>query len=178
MPKADYEKVQPSWLPKQTVMTFAENVARQLGHKPGGDVVAALKKLGGRIGYKDFWDLENGDSGSIEIHNVGDFDVYVASHTSGERDYFTIAHEIGHYVLHYLLPKKKGATIQKAYANRYGSEREEWEANWFAAAFLMPKAAFEESFNRNNKNLVLVASEFGVSTKAAEVRAKALKLMA
>jgi Zn-dependent peptidase ImmA (M78 family) len=47
----------------------------------------------------------------------------------------------------------------------------EWEANWFASAFLMPEKAFSLAYKAGN------ASEtFGVTQSAVEVRAKTLGL--
>jgi Zn-dependent peptidase ImmA (M78 family) len=172
-----FAKVEASGLTKQQVSSLAEGLVRKLNYEQGSDIAEVVKMLGGRLSYKDFWDIGSKESGSIKIHGEGNFDIYIASHTSGERDNFTVAHEIGHYVLHYLWPRKQGKTLKKAYATRYGSDRAEWEANWFAAAFLMPEAAYKKSYQENNGNFVLIASDFGVSPKAAEVRAQALHLI-
>lgn len=55
-------------------------------------------------------------------------------------------------------------------------QRCEWEANWFAASFVMPESRFRASFNQGG--VPAVVSEFGVSEKAAMVRAKSLDLQA
>ena len=55
--------------------------------------------------------------------------------------------------------------------------RAEWEANWFAGAFLMPKAEFEQVFQKKGGSLSSVAAYFGVSGHAADVRAKTLGLV-
>lgn len=176
MPKPGYVKAEPSWLSKDAVAQLAESVAQQIPYSPGGDLEPILKKIGGNLVVKDFWDLEDTDSGSIEVHGPSQFDIFVSNLTSGLRDRFTIAHEIGHFVLHYLLPRKRGVAIERMYATRYGSGREEWEANWFAASFLMPRKEFEEGF-KLFQSVDVVAANFGVSRKAAEVRAKALHLL-
>ena len=108
MPECDYPKAEPCWLTKDSVYSVAESVANQLNFKPGSDLAPVLRELGGNLRIKDFWDLEDTDSGSIEVHGEGDFDIFVSSITSGLRDRFTIAHEIGHYVLHFLLPRQRG----------------------------------------------------------------------
>ena len=51
----------------------------------------------------------------------------------------------------------------------------EWEANWFAAAFLMPSKPFCDAWKTMSLNDV--ARHFLVSTSAAENRAKALNLL-
>ena len=53
-------------------------------------------------------------------------------------------------------------------------KRAEWEANWFAAAFLMPKDNFTADYKA--LGLASVAAKYGVSTTAAEIRAKSLGL--
>ncbi len=79
--------------------------------------------------------------------------------------------------MHYILPNKNGRNIKKLIANRYGSDKIEWEANRFAAAFLMPAESFSDLYlNKHNKNLYLVAKEFGVSYSAAKIRAEILSL--
>lgn len=174
----EYRKVEASNLTKESIYLIAESVAQQLKYVPGGDLVDVLRKLGGRIAYHD---VPGSDSGSCFIESEGDFTIYLAHDTSIARDRFTIAHEIGHYILHYLLPKKKmGADPGPTMAYRYGSERAEWEANWFAAAFLMPEKAFRRAAAEHKSpvgiNISSLAAKFGVSMMAAQVRAKALGL--
>jgi Zn-dependent peptidase ImmA (M78 family) len=62
-------------------------------------------------------------------------------------------------------------------ALRYGTGREEWEANWFSAAFLMPEEEFRSAFNAHDGDLSEVASIFSVSIAAAKVRATAIGLL-
>lgn len=87
--------------------------------------------------------------------------------TSPERDRFSIAHELGHYFLHFRMTK------QAMVAQRFGSTREEWEANWFAAGFLMPAAEFHEHYHAGFPAL---ARHCRVSIAAARARANALGL--
>jgi len=176
MSETGRQKAKASWLSKPAVQKLAEDIATQLEYQPAGDLEPILKRLGGRLVIKDFWDLENTDSGSIEIDGPGKFDIYVSNLTSALRDRFTIAHEIGHYVLHYLYPRKNGEELTKVFATRYidaENQREEWEANWFAASFLMPEEKFKAAYGRHGGDFSAIAEEFGVSRKAAKVRAKA-----
>ena len=125
--------------------------------------------MGGKICYQDPLDWLETDSGSIEVVAERDFTIFVSNFTSRERDRFTIAHELGHYVLHSKLGK---VPIR---VPRSGSNRLEWEANWFAAAFLMPAATFRKEWEKNPR-VVAMAGRFDVSIKAAEVRKEALGL--
>jgi Zn-dependent peptidase ImmA (M78 family) len=56
--------------------------------------------------------------------------------------------------------------------NRYGSGRDEWQANRFAAAFLMPKDEFVQVFRKYGRNTHLVAGHFEVSEPAVKTRAE------
>ncbi|KQT07181.1 ImmA/IrrE family metallo-endopeptidase [Rhizobium sp. Leaf386] len=171
-----YSSPSESGLSKASVEKLAANIAHQLGYEPGGDLGGIVKKLGGRVIVNNVWDESDATSGSIRIEQNGSFVVAVASHTGVERDRFTIAHELGHYVLHYLWPKQNGKPVSAIEARRYGSGRVEWEANWFAAGFLMPAESFEATWTETQGLLGEVASRFGVSTEAARIRAEALGL--
>ncbi len=103
---------------------------------------------------------------SLHIDENGRMDIVLPTHTSQARDCFTVAHEIGHFVLHH----RKGGPAERY--NRSGTDQAEIEANWFAAAFLMPKQAFTDALNE--LPLFRVASKFGVSESAAAVRARSL----
>lgn len=92
-------------------------------------------------------------------------DVYYRAINGNKRDIFTIAHEIGHLFLHSNQKVKlaRGESSMKIY------ESTEWQADTFAAALLIPA----DKIN-NNDNKFTVASRFGVSVQAAEVRLKKL----
>ena len=173
--KPEYASPQPSNLNKESVYRLAESIAAQLEYEPRGDLHMIVDKLGGKISYRDFW--SDNDSGSLIVESPNDFVIFVAKNTTYERDKFTIAHELGHYVLHYLWPARNSDSVPgKMKANRYGSDRAEWEANWFAAAFLMPAEPFRIAYNDARGDFVSLAEEFGVSVLAAKTRAKALGL--
>lgn len=176
MKAGKFAKPSPCRLGQKSIYEIAESVAQQLGFKPGGDIDAVLKKLGGKRKYLPIWEIEGSDSGSMQVDGESDFTIFLPEHTSPTRDRFTIAHELGHYVLHYLWPKQKGAQLGPIMVTRYGSDQLEWEANWFAAAFLMPAKAFKTVYEKHYPDFTEIADYFGVSMQAAQVRAKALGL--
>ncbi|MEC9346659.1 MAG: ImmA/IrrE family metallo-endopeptidase [Pseudomonadota bacterium] len=180
MATTTFEKAKPSNLPKAIVAEFAEKVAEHLGYEPGSNMLSLLEQLGGRIKYKEFWDLHDVGADSITIFAPSDFEIYVSSRTSPERDRFTIAHEIGHYFLHYLFRRDMDEDFRNSncgmQATRYGSSREEWEANWFAASFLMPKSEFKEKFREFEGDVDSIANFFRVSRAAAKIRSEVLGL--
>ena len=167
---------EPCNLRKIDVGHIAENVARQLNYDIGSDLESLVAKLGGEIRYQDIWELDSSESGSIEVYGDDKFVITLAAHTSRARDRFTIAHELGHFFLHYRLPRVNGRPIDRLRAARYGGDQAEIEANWFAASFLMPEGRFSEEYRATGGDLTQLAAKFGVSTAAASVRAKSLHL--
>jgi Zn-dependent peptidase ImmA (M78 family) len=170
---AQASNASPSNLSKDAVSKIAEHFSGELGYSKNKNIFKCVSKIGGKIKVKDFWESDS-KSGSLYVRSVGDFDIFIPGHTSAERDTFTVAHELGHYVLHFLF--KKDSVNVPLKADRYGTGRVEWEANWFAAAFLMPAAKFDQAYRTAQGSLAVVAKEFGVSEEAAKVRASSLGL--
>lgn len=130
--------------------------------------VFPVGELAEKIGLKiEFVDLPEGQAGKLENKII-----YVNDNYSGTRNLFTIAHEIGHYIINL----KKNINIDK---NRFDNKREyteeelkeEREANDFAAELLMPKEEFKKNFINYEGNLTKLADYFGVSRVACEYRA-------
>jgi len=170
----NYLDASPSGLSKAQVHEVAESFASQFGYTPGGDLTKLVEKLGGTVQIKDTLLTDPERSGSLYVEAPDEFKIILPAHTGRSRDRFTIAHELGHYVLHYLWdPTRVG---QRMMALRRGSDRLEWEANWFAAAFLMPSKAFKQAY-KADANIAGLAARFDVSAQAAELRAKGLGLL-
>jgi predicted transcriptional regulator len=172
----EYSAPVESGLSKAVVDTFAADVANQLSYAPGAELLPIVEKLGGRITIQNVLDFNGMPSGSIRIDAPGRFEIFLAAHTGPMRDRFTIAHELGHYVLHYLYPNQNGRKVERLEAQRYGSGRVEWEANWFAAGFLMPSSQFRDRFVQLQGSQTALAAEFGVSLESINIRAQSLGL--
>lgn len=157
-----------SGLSKGSVEKFADDVREALKVRAGQPLEEQVRRLGGEIFYEDPLSWREND-GTIYVHGPREFELFLSSLTTTRRDRFTIAHELGHYFLH----SQQGKI--PIIANRHGSNRVEWEANWFAAAFLMPKTEFRKLFNQGYSPLRL-AAHFGVSEAAASIRSKSLNL--
>lgn len=56
-------------------------------------------------------------------------------------------------------------------------EQAEFEANWFAASFLMPTDHFRSSWDQLNGNLYLLSDRYGVTPTQVNYRAKSLGLI-
>lgn len=160
------DAIEPTNLSKAKVEDYSRTVAEVCSFAVGDDPATVLEKLGGRILYQDLDDWVK-EGGSIFVHACSDFDILLPRYTHPLRDRFTLAHELGHYFLH----SEQGKT--PIIAHRYGSTRIEWEANWFAAALLMPRDVFTKVLSQHG-DISRVARHFGVSISAAEVRKNAL----
>ena len=140
-----------------------KTLLRQLVSRTGGEVVIA----------EDPADQE-ADGGSLVIRGFRDFTIFSSPFTTPLRDNFTIAHELGHYVLHYLPNRERLAT--PLWFARYGTGPLEWQANRFAAALLMPEREFREAFTASDGDLTLLSGRFEVSLPVVQTRADTLGL--
>lgn len=167
-------KPKPTKLPREQISSIAEKASAAFSYCGDFDIWRVVHDLGGRIHLNDFWD-NAAKTGSLTVHGLRNFEIFVPSHTTHERDQFTIAHELGHYILHYL-PNVDPRAETEMQIDRYGDSAIEAEANLFAFAFLMPEALFKDTYAQCGSDLTAVAREFKVSESAARVRAKMLGL--
>jgi len=88
---------------------------------------------------------------------------------------FTLAHELGHFVLH--KDDNNFRIDLQDYSIDGDPKNQETEANYFAGSLLMPKEKLITAF-KFAKNILEVADSFGVSVPAVEARLKWLGLRA
>lgn len=112
--------------------------------------------------------------GQGEISGLVDYDnkkIYINGNESETRQRFTLAHEIGHAVMH------KGQRIVDYRKTIDAPSTDiEREANRFASELIMPPNRFKAAWRERNGNVYRVAAYFGVSHAAASFRAKNLGL--
>ena len=168
---SDYAAPTVTGKTRATIFGIGEEYATEVGFFPGDRIEPLVGRLGGAIEYLGSLESVEAVDGSLYVDGPRDFRVLVSAFTGAERDRFTIAHELGHYVLH----SNRGA--RRLMARRFGSDRVEWEANWFAAAFLMPERDFRATCDRYSNDAAIVAARYLVSVRAAEVRMSALGLV-
>ena len=87
--------------------------------------------------------------------------VYISASDGNGRFRLTLAHELGHYILHLFQPimaRSKDSAI-KSY------EDSEWQANCFAGLVLAPTNEVAQIANAQE-----ISETFGITPKAAEVR--------
>ena len=145
------------------------------------DVHGLASKLGIRVVAKALTDQI---SGAIEHRNDG-WVIIVNKNHSDNRQRFTVAHEIGHFVLHYR-KLGNGTNDSKLYrADDRDGMYENWldveherEANGFAAGILMPPQLVRRQYRAMqglNDVPGRMAPLFGVSDAAMRYRIKELQ---
>jgi Zn-dependent peptidase ImmA (M78 family) len=132
---------------------------------PENNLLEIMKKLDINVFLTDFGENAGEISGLI---NKGNNDekpqILLNKNENNERRTFTLAHELGHYLLHTASTQYR---IDKFnYQLDTPEAQEETEANYFAASLLMPKTKFIEIWNKT-KNIKAIADFFGVSEAAA-----------
>lgn len=167
-----FDRPRPTRRGRAPIEAIAEEFALSQGFLPGDRIEPLIKCLGGSIQYLGDRDTIEAVDGSLIVYGRGSFEVFVSAFTSAETNRLTMAHELGHYVLHSNLGEKQ------IRAERYGTSPAEWEANWFAAAFLMPRSDFEDTLRRVNCSIDRVAARYMVSPAAAELRLSRLAMAA
>jgi Zn-dependent peptidase ImmA (M78 family) len=139
-----------------------------------------------QIRYRRF----DGDiSGLLLREDDGEVIIGVHAQHARVRQRFTIAHELGHKVLH------KGRPVIVEHLHRSGrvnfrdgtsalaSDREEIEANQFAAGVLMPRSLVESAFDEqivtlsHDRIVAILARKFEVSEQAMRFRLMNLALV-
>lgn len=138
-----------------------------------------VEKIIIHLGYKLFEfppsEKTNDISGAV-YHNKKA--ICVNKKDSIRRQFFTIAHEIGHIVLH---GEDENFVDYRRDLN-VGSSEKELESNFFAANLLMPEDVFRKKWDEYKRydDLIktkLIGSYFGVSDLSASIRANYLDLL-
>lgn len=104
---------------------------------------------------------ENSDKWILEVNH--------SHHMNRQR--YTIAHELGHFCLHKHLSQR---FEDQVFFRGAESSKEEWQANDFAGAILIPESEFRDLVRSGMSDIELLAEQFGVSTLALRIRAKNL----
>lgn len=167
-------------------MSSIERKAKQLLaeaeiHAPPVPVEQVAKSLGMKIELADLGE----DCSGVLVRNGNRAVIGVNWGHHPNRQRFSIAHEIGHFVLH------EGQTyIDKGYRVQFrdlesgsGTKGEEMDANAFAAALLMPAewvkdAFYQQPFELTEDDVLqMLAQKFQVSTQAMSYRLMSLQLL-
>lgn len=139
----------------------------------------AISKLNGTILY----DIQDCNTDAyIEKIDEEHFRIHLNQYRHHNRERFTLAHELGHLFLHmgYIIDSEKWNSLSEVEESVFyrdnTSSFDEYEANEFAASFLMPRDEFvavaEKYLNENRYALEPISTYFGVSIDAIANRGK------
>ncbi len=127
--------------------------------------------------------LSEGVSGMLIKRPGEDAEIYVHAADSDNRQHFTCAHELGHYVKRVGEGDSEWEYVERRdLLSSEGTDPDEIYANQFAAALLMPKEAVQERLARLGTagrlaHASALAVEFGVSAEAMQYRITNLALI-
>ncbi len=118
--------------------------------------------------------LRPGESGSIEMEH-GRFIIKINRHETRERQRFTLAHEIAHYLLHRDQIQADGKISDTVLYRSGQPDRIEFEANRLAADLIMPDDLIKADLSRIGMSLTeevieYLAGEWQVSRAAMEIK--------
>lgn len=146
-------------------------------------------RLNINISYEPF----EGDLSGVLFRDNSDTIIGVNSNESDKRQRFTIAHELGHFVLHEGDQLHIDHNFKVNFRNSVssqGSNFNEIEANAFAASLLMPEKLVREIYETSipngvdpfsdddhSKEIALLAKLFNVSKTAMLIRLSKLDLL-
>lgn len=137
----------------------------QLGMNPLPDLIDLLESKGILVIVSQVEQADKFDG--LQAHIAGQPVIVVSAHWPGCRQRFTLAHELGHLLLHDVLPEDID---------------EEAACNRFASAFLLPEPGVYQHFGHKRhtleaKELYLLKQEYGLSMAACLYRAADLNII-
>ena len=137
--------------------------------EPPIDIEGLIAEFG--IELDKYAKLPNDISGQIELIEPNKYKISVNRSHPETRKRFTMAHELGHYLLHKPL-LGEGVTDNKLYRsenNKNIKRTHETEANKFAAYMLMPQDRVREEYKKS-KDTSELAERWGVSEQALKIK--------
>lgn len=175
-------RVWVSSMPRGEAVRKAQQVITETGYEIPVDVEAIAKARGLDVVRQD---LEDSVSGVLMIRDErGTILVNGAHHPNRQR--FSIAHELGHYLLH---PEDGTVFVDRSpvffrdRASSSGIRQQEIDANAFAAELLMPEEDLNAQLNGrpidafDDVSVRRLAARFGVSAQALTIRLTRLDLV-
>lgn len=170
---------------KQKIEEKAEEILRTTG---SFQIPIQVDVVAHRLGLQVQAAILGEDISGILVVDGGQGTIGYNQHQAEVRQHFTIAHEIGHFLLHLDKEGHSDLFVDRRYAAIYhrdgrsaaGEDENEREANQFAAALLMPASLLCEEVEKHDfdfgdeEALDLLAKRFQVSTQAMSIRLAAL----
>lgn len=174
---------QPRPVGAQRAEKRAEDLLDQMGVT---EPPVPVEEIAARLGIECFAETMSPDTSSVLVRQPDGHRVIAVNSTHHRlRKRFSMAHELGHALLHFPeSPRASYAVVDRPLEVMFrdgvaseGSNRVEIDANTFAAALLMPRAALEARFReqlqrgiRRTEVTKILAGIFDVSTQAMGYR--------
>lgn len=114
--------------------------------------------------------MEPATSGSL-TYEAGVWIIKVNKYHNVRRQRFTIAHELGHYMMH---RNKSEAFTDEIFFRSEKKDVIEYRANEFASLLLMPEDRVRKAIAEGDRNLGKLSERFNVSSAAMKVRVQEL----
>lgn len=163
---------------KRLINELSQDIVNTFGIEiPIVNIDNVVTKIGGYVvndenlsGYSDGSIQKEGDS----------FKIVTSRYQAETRRNFTVAHELGHLFLHmgYKIDDDLWKRQDEKTYYRNGSSIEEYEANEFAAALLMPETEYKDVLDKYTNGVSVdvysIANYFNVSITAATNRGRFL----
>ncbi len=166
---------------------------------PPYNIEGAIQKIGGTIETGFVSNDAEGEVYPTRPYESRNFKIRLPYKTGDLKDRFTLAHELGHIMLHFHWPSREkwvsfckkaeaelGESDYKISMFRQGRNQLEYEANHFAACFLMPEDQVKSStasFFQSGRSVNIpdfitkMSAIFQVSSFAMETRLKFLGIL-
>lgn len=171
---------------KKCIEAKSMELLNNLGYALGEvDVIEIAKNLGFQVGIAPLIEEEDGfiivDNSRESIQKLTGLTVDKIIGINSQRDLetkrFIIAHEIGHYCLHYNENNDNGMYAHRE--NKKGKDEQENDVDFFAACLLMPCKQFREKYEElrekqlNESDIILLLQKhFNVPAESAKRRIK------
>ena len=168
---------------REEINNLAENIRQTLNLQTPINIREVIQRLGGHIEAVEVIDNNPEIDARIIRNNDEMFTIQIQENSFQRRENFSLAHEVGHLFVHmgYLINDNLWNNLEDGqYMDRFGYSEDEYEANEFAGAFLMPREEFERIAmqNRNGDffDVEAIANHFNVSKETVKVRGAFLEL--
>ena len=137
-------------------------------YEPPVNPVEIARNMGVNVNFVTFSGESEGVAG---LYDPAHDSILVNESEAGVRQTFTVAHELGHRVLHRAWAESDAYKVLWRDPRRQGKDRFEVEANAFAATLLMPKQMVDEY---RSLSVTSLARIFAVSEQVATIRLNTL----
>jgi predicted transcriptional regulator len=161
-PIADHQTLDPEREAQQLLSTAWD------GRPLPVDPIQIAQQLGIKVSTAG---LDEGVAGMLRKRPGFDPEIFINGHDSLNRQRFTVAHELGHYVKRIAAREDEWEHVDyRDTLASAGTDPDEVFANRFAAGLLMPKAEIERLKRDHGYGPATLALEFGVSAEAMSFR--------